>query len=216
MTIKTVVQRFFKQAKTHWRLSFALLLLYSSLPTSMALAQSDTASQEREDKIRAAYLFNLIKFLGWPETSFQHNNDVIEICIVASNRQANYLARLEARAVGGKPIRVTRLRSFIEKNNPPSPENNQSEPASPAQTPPAACHLAYFADGSNDKALLGQLNQRHTVTVGIGGEFIDKGGLVAMIIKANHMTLNINHKKAKSKGIQMSANLLEVAAIVDK
>jgi hypothetical protein len=215
VAIKTVVQQFFKQANTHWGFFFALLLILgSNFPFPNALAQTDSAVLEREDKIRAAYLFNLIKFLDWPETSFQHNNDVIEICIVASKHQANYLERLEARAVGGKPIRVTKLISFIEKNKILAPEAKQTKQT--PQTQPAACHLAYFADGSNDKTLLSQLNQRHTVTVGIGGEFIDKGGLVAMIIKANHMTLNINHKKAKSKGIQMSANLLEVAAIVDK
>lgn len=181
----------------------ALLLLYT--PMSYAKPANNDQVDQRTHNIRAAYLFNLLRFLSWHQDSPHNTSKVINLCTSASDLEYQTLQKLESKQVNGKAIKVIRL------------------PTKKTKASPNNCHIAYLVSGNNqskssaNKKTINAINQYHShkaVTVGNGKHFIDQGGIVAIVLNNNRMRLDINYRKAKEIGVRMSANLLEVAHIV--
>lgn len=178
--------------------------MFTSVPNAYSNPNENSKVEQRTYNIRTAYLFNLLRFLSWQQDSPHSTSNHINLCTSATSAEYKTLKKLETRQINGKDIKVIRLTPKATKN---APKN---------------CHIAYLSyskapSKSHAKAINRQINRHHgnkAVTVGNGEHFIKNGGIVAIVLNNNRMRLNINYKKAKSIGVRMSANLLEVADIV--
>jgi hypothetical protein len=142
----------------------------------------------REDQIRAAYLYNLIKFVNWPG-----DNRTITTCVYSNNTLWQYLSPLTTREVKGAPISI----SLIE-------DMKDLEP----------CQIVYISqDNKEALARLPRLSHQPILTVGENVEFLENGGIVALVTTNNRIQIQINLVKAKEAGLTLSANLLEVAQL---
>ncbi|WP_159931068.1 YfiR family protein [Oceanicoccus sp. KOV_DT_Chl] len=146
----------------------------------------------REYKIKAAYLYNLIKFINWPAS---HTPEAAtNICIVGNNPFDTYLDKLTTRTAKGLPINVRLLATTDEINN---------------------CHITFFSHkaGSNPK-LIDRASRYPQLLVGENMQFLDNGGLISLVVVDNNVQLQINLTRAKATGFEISGNLLEIAKIV--
>lgn len=167
-----------------------LLLLLLSCSASSAL----TDAIEREQKIKAAYLYHLAQFIDWPDNHALKTSPTITICSFTSSAFGGYLQNLAQRKAKGREIRLI----TIDANN----INPQ-------------CNIVYADTQSTlNQPLLDKYAGNGTITVGEQKSFIDGGGLIALTTIENHVRLLINFEKAKANGLYISANLLEVATIV--
>src|SRR6266567_8801890 len=64
------------------------------------LLSTANAGQVNEDTLKAAYIFNLAKFVEWPPRLFQNATDPITICVLGENA----IQRALAEAVNGEKI----------------------------------------------------------------------------------------------------------------
>lgn len=176
-----------KQAVTLLR---TLLLLLLSCSASSALPDAI----EREQKIKAAYLYHLAQFIDWPEAHALKTSQHINICAPGSSPFSNYLQNLSQRKAKGREIHLVQVSKATLATN---------------------CNIL-FLDSNNE--LPPQMLERYatngTITVGEQQTFIDRGGLIALPTVENHVRLLINFDKAKANGLYISANLLEVATLV--
>jgi len=167
-----------------------LLLLLLSCSASSAL----TDAVEREQKIKAAYLYHLAQFIDWPETHALKTSQNINICAPGSSPFSSYLQNLSQRKAKGREIHLVEINKTAVATN---------------------CNIL-FLDINNE--LPPQMLERYaangTITVGEQQTFIDHGGLIALPTVENHVRLLINFDKAKATGLYISANLLEVATLV--
>lgn len=166
------------------------MLLLLSCSASSAL----TDAIEREQKIKAAYLYHLAQFIDWPEAHALKTSRHINICSIGSSPFSNYLQNLSQRKAKGREIHLME----VGKN---------------AMT--ADCNIIFFnAENEMSPQLLDRYASNGTITVGEENVFIERGGLIALPTVENHVRLLINFDKAKATGLYISANLLEVATLV--
>jgi hypothetical protein len=167
-----------------------LMLLLLSCSASSAL----TDAIEREQKIKAAYLYHLAQFIDWPEAHALKTSQHINICSPGSSAFSSYLQNLSQRKAKGREIHLMEVGKTSVTTG---------------------CNIIFF-DASNELSpqLLEKYAANGTITVGEQQAFIDHGGLIALPTVENHVRLLINFDKAKATGLYISANLLEVATLV--
>ena len=162
-----------------------VLLLASSMPAV------SNESRAREYKIKAAYLYNLIKFINWPKTATPQTTT--HICVIGDNPFGQNLNKLTHRSAKGMPITVSHQANQITEDG---------------------CHIIFVAHKSMSKNLLSTLSGQSILTVGEHQTFTEQGGLISLVVINNNVQLQINLSKAKAEGFEISGNLLEIAKIV--
>jgi hypothetical protein len=91
-------------ALRHGRASLIRMLLMLLLGCAAPLAMAET--NEREQKIRAAYLYHLAQFIDWPDTHALKTSRHITICSTIASGFASYLQNLTQRKAKGREIRL--------------------------------------------------------------------------------------------------------------
>jgi len=168
-----------------------LILSFTLIETSYAQKNSS------EEKIKASYIFNFIRFINWPSTELGQKKQSIQICIFKHNRRFEKAFK----PVLGKKVRGHSLK-FKKISNTKNIPN---------------CHLLYIgkAEKSQIAILLPELTKHRVLSISDTRNFCAKGGIIGMVKKKGRIRVEINLKRAKSAGFKISSNLLEVATIVD-
>ncbi len=151
-----------------------------------------------EYKIKAAYLYNFTKFVIWPETPFKTFN----LCIWGQDPFGRLINPMVSRSVNNKPIKIYRLESIEKATH---------------------CQIVYFGKSGKqwnaaDFSVAGMLSitsQKNTLSVGESKYFAQAGGMIAFIFKEKKIKLQINLKAVKQSPLKISAQLLEVAELVN-
>lgn len=155
-------------------------LLACSLPARTA---------ELEAKVKAAYVFHVIKFVDWPALP----GDALTLCISGNDAVSALLGDLAGKAVKERPLRIfTGL------------------PADPAQ-----CQVLYVGGPERRWAELQPRLRGHSVlTVSDQDGFARSGGIVGFYAEAGRIRLEINPEAARQANLRISAKLLELARTV--
>lgn len=159
------------------------LLLYGCL-TSAAFAAVDGGL---ETKVKAAYLYHLIKFVEWPSPS----GEAFRVCVHGSETIGGMLGELSNRQVRDRPLKIE-----IEGD-------------------PARCQLLYIGRGDKDLPdLLARTRRLPILTVSDADEFARRGGIVGFYSEAGKIRLEINPEAARAANLRISAKLMELARTV--
>jgi hypothetical protein len=149
-----------------------------------------------EYKIKAAYLYNFTKFIGWPEL----NSATFNICIVGNDPFQDLLDNLETKTAFDKPIRIFRYNNIKQAKD---------------------CQIVYFdkieanAGFSMSNALIvGDLH--HSLTVSSQPFFAESGGMIGFVLEQEKIKLHINLKALKQSGLEISAKLIEVSTLINE
>lgn len=152
-----------------------------------AFAQSLSS---REYEIKAAYLYNFIKYVDWPTTK-----DTITIGVLGGNPFGEALAPLNGKMAKGKRIIVKELGSAREAQN---------------------CQMIFVS--SSEKQRLQEIFENsksaHVLTVGEMQGFAQGGGIINFIEENNKVRFEINEEAAHRTGLTISSELLKLAKLV--
>lgn len=161
-----------------------------------SVAQAQTS---REYDLKAVLLFNLTRFVEWPNASFADPESPFVIGILGRDPFGKVLDDVVGPESYGKhKILVVRLRD--------------SEAAK-------ACQLLFIGadEGKNIPRILSRLQGRALLTVGDFEEFTSRGGMVALNQGVDgKIRLRINLDAVRSTGLTVSGKLLRVAEIVNQ
>lgn len=161
-----------------------------------ALASSAVADEAgaRADQIKAAYVFNFVKFVEWPADAA---DAPIQICFVGapgvhdSLRSATADKRVGARRIVSRPLK-------------------QGESA-------AGCAVVYLdAQAMNDDAAMLQNVRTAALTISDAQRFTRSGGAIQLFTEENRLRFVINVENARRAGIRISSNLLKLASNVEQ
>ena len=169
----------------------ALLLagLLLMLSANLAVAGDELS---REYRIKAAYLYNLSKFITWPGEETQGKDAPITLCVYGYNPFEDYLEKLREHPVKGRSIAIR----YLDERQ---PVDN--------------CQLLFVSrhNTTAPKLLAAPPPYPPILTVSDDQDFLARGGLVSLITVSNSIQLDINLTRAKQAGFSVSANLLEIA-----
>lgn len=160
------------------------------------VVQADAAAL-REDRIKAALVFKLVKFVEWP-AAMMAGKDPIQICVFGDSPVGEALA-----AVDGRPAR-DRIAQF-----------RKLATLAPAEA--KGCHVLYLAGTAREIAngLPGGLRGRGALTVSDAPDFARKGGMIGLARGENKVAFEINLRLARESGLEPGAPLLELATVVE-
>jgi len=170
---------------------WCVLLLIASLP---AHAIAEGAS---EHAIKAAIIFKIAKFVSWPKTAFSSRSDPLAVCAQKDAPIAAALSELSGKPIHGRVLSV----QFLDEN----------------QMQSASCQILFLTSTRNEKqlALLDSISQRPILTIGEDEKFISRGGIIGLEINQNRVRFAINVEASEAAGLNISAQLLQLAKITD-
>ena len=173
--------------------SVALLALSLCLPVDV---QAQTVAQ-REEKIKAALIFKLIKFVDWP-AEIMPGKLPIQICALGDTPVGRLLAEIDGKHVRDRTAQFHSVDGLSANDL-------------------RGCHVLYVLAGSREIAasLPPSLRRKGLLTISDAQDFTRRGGIIGLVRSENKMAFEINLKAARENGLEPSAPLLELATVVE-
>jgi len=157
-------------------------------------ASSQEVHPSREYQIRASLIFNFLQFVTWPPAETQM--PTLHICVAGRDLFGSALSTLEQEIVQGRRIQVTRLVG----NEEPHLEG---------------CQVLVVNTQSVDVTpLLEAARQQSILTIGDSDDFLDKGGMISIVVENDKVVFDINRASATVARLDISSKLLRVARVV--
>lgn len=172
------------------------LLLLTVLCTMITSVNSENMIYE-EEKVHAAFLYNITQFIQWPESAFRDKTTPIKICLLGKTPIASYLEKVTS----GEKIKG---RSFIIDTI--SSINNAFD-----------CHILFFtpitARLHSDK--LSILQSKPILQISSSNSFVHNGGMLGLVQTGKRIRPVINLAAVKTAHIRISSKLLRLATIFE-
>jgi YfiR/HmsC-like len=149
------------------------------------------AQSVNEAAVKAAFVFNLTKYVEWPRSGKE-----FVIAVVGDGPMADTLkSMLEGKTTESRPIRVVL-----------SPSNETLE----------SCDLLYVNLPSAKKfsPLLSRLRNSTVLTVGDSVSFARQGGMIGFLTVGDHIEMEVNLETVQAAHLKISSRLLALTTIV--
>ena len=149
----------------------------------------------REYEIKAAYLYNFINYIEWPEQSLPPAGGVLTIGVVGENPFGPSLDPLNGKQIKGRTLAVKQVSSPADLKN---------------------CQIVFISASEKERfpQILESLKDARIVTVSEIDGFAEHGGVINFYSDRNKVRFEINHELARSKGLTISSELLKLARLV--
>ena len=149
-----------------------------------------------ENEVRAAFLYNFIKFASWPQKAFTDSREPIVIGIIGHDPFGNLLdSMVKDRTIQSRKLMIRRYPRIEDY---------------------ADCHVLYI--GFNEKryqvAILQHLNGKPVLTIGAREGFTRLGGMINFVTIQNQVGFEINLDAVEKSNLEISAKLLKLAKII--
>jgi hypothetical protein len=167
-----------------------LLLLATAGALLDAAAQSPAFD---EYEVKAAYLYNFAKFVGWPSAAFQGDGDPISICVLGRSPLGQSLqSAVQGKSLGNKGFVVREIAGPHLANG---------------------CHILFVSDSERDRLrfILREVGELHLLTVGESESFTQYGGVINFKLKDSRIRFEIDAESASRAGLRVSSKLLSLA-----
>lgn len=152
-----------------------------------------SAETSREAQLKAAYIFNFIKFVEWPNP---RPADTLVVCFLGANDVLDAFAAATAdKSVGARGMIA---RSISRQKGDES----------------ARCDVLYVDSSEESDPKLSF--DEATLTIGDARDFTRSGGIVRLHMESNRLRFTINMDNAKRARLQVSSNLLKLATQVEQ
>ncbi|MBI4860522.1 MAG: YfiR family protein [Candidatus Riflebacteria bacterium] len=167
-----------------------VVALVAIAPVSTALAQD---AETREYTIKAGFVFNFLRFSRFPAHATL--GDTLTVAVLGSDPFGSTLDAIRGKEVQGKRIAVRRFKSLAEVTS---------------------CHLLFV--GSSElprlKSIFAVTEKQGILTVGETEGFAHAGGVFGLKTVDKRIRFEVNRDAARLVHVELSSQLLQVAAAV--
>lgn len=173
-----------------------MLLVFTAAPVFAAFpASADDAGKEYA--VKAAFLYNFVKFTEWPGAlaSAKKGQGDVNICVIGANpftQQAQQVFR-QASSSGIKLSLSSRTMATLD-----------------------GCHVVFVSSSEASKLneIMTALKETPVLTVSDIEGFAQKGGIIGFTNQDGKVKLVVNAAAARTAGLHIDAQLLEIAVSV--
>ncbi len=155
------------------------------------------SQQLPEYRVKAALLYKLSKFIEWPAEAFTDSATPFRICVIGRDSFGTALDAVAGKVVQGRKLVIQHARAF---------ERMQE-----------TCHVAFISisEQAHLQRILGELEGQPVLTVSDIKGFAERGGIMNLVTRNNRVRFAINLESSKRAGLLISAQLLELASVVE-
>ncbi|MBN2063425.1 MAG: YfiR family protein [Sedimentisphaerales bacterium] len=184
----------------------ALSLLLCAIP---AIGQESFAAgdKEKEYKVKAAFVYNFMKFIDWEGMAISGFKDKpdIGLGIVGDDPFDGGLEALKSKTIGDKKITVYYF-SF----------DSLADEAGSKQL--SSCNVVFISKSEQKHyaEITGKIADSNVLTIGDEDSFANSCGVISFDIEKGKVCFDINLNNAKKSGIKIDVKLLKLARKVYK
>ena len=159
-------------------------------------ARLDGQTPNDEAQIKAAFVYNFLKFVEWPAGTFRHPQDTLVVAIIGDGVTAEATDHfLASKQIGERPLAI-RLLKWDDSL--------------------AGVHAVFVAsvDGKRLRRILDGAAAEKVLSIGEGEEFAEHGGVIALLIEQRRVRFDIDTDVAQAAGLRISSKLLALTRVV--
>jgi hypothetical protein len=148
-------------------------------------------SNPSEYEVKAAYLYDFGKFVGWPPKITAAGD--FPICVLGEDPfGATFDATITGETINGKKVVLNRIAKSQEA---------------------VGCRILFIgsSEESRLKEVLATLDKASVLTVSDISAFTRRGGMIQFVVAANKVRFEVNVTNAERAGLTLSSQLLKVA-----
>lgn len=156
----------------------------------------DRGGPDTESKVKAAYIYNFTKFVEWQSLAEGAGSVPLRVCVLGTNSISGTLGEIAALKVRGHPIELSYLSAVAD--------------------PVLQSHVCVICNSEQGRlpVILKQLQGTGVLTVSDIPGFVERGGMIGFIKEGDRVKIEINLSAARQAGLEIGAELLEVARLV--
>ncbi len=153
----------------------------------------------REYQIKAAFLYNFVKFVEWPAEAFADASDPIIFAVLGEDPFGDILEQtVKDKILNNRRLVIKRIKKF---------EKGQDLDD---------CHILFISTSEERllEKIVETLKDSSVLTVGEMKRFAQRGGIINFTTKKNKVRFEINVEAAKRATLRISSRLLDLAKVV--
>ena len=155
--------------------------------------QEALAADNKEALVKAAFIYNFVKFVEWPDGKAITQQSNIDICVLGSSDVGSASSVFKAASSAKLSISLKRESSW--------------------KNAAGHCHVLFISQSEEGKLgeIVGGLQGSPVLTVSDIDGFADAGGMIGFVNSDNKIKLEINKRSILATGMRVDAKLLEIA-----
>jgi hypothetical protein len=177
-------------------------------PINCTLAEH-TLEHAREHDIKAAFLYNFVRFSDWPQEKFDDSNTIV-IGLLGEQGLQDVFQPVKDKPIQGRKLIIKEFGGFGALR-----KSGGSSPGQPSEDIKALrkCHLLFVCKAEDEhlKEITEAVKDCNVLTIGETENFLDAGGIIRFIKEGEKVAFGVNLIAAKKAGIQVSSQVLRLA-----
>jgi len=172
------------------------LYLWNNLTGSLFPSTLRAAEHVDEYRLKAAFLFNIVRFVEWPPATFSSPTDPLVTCVLGKGDIEDALRQAGDRKVAGRAVAIRHISEAQEAGG---------------------CQVLFVNQSVGRRWLsLGHINSAGILTVGETDDFISQGGTVNFKLSEDTIRIQINVEAAVRAKLEVSSKLLSLSEVFRK
>jgi hypothetical protein len=187
-----IYERLVLQRSSFIIIAFTLLFAFTlSTPARICHA---TTSSNLEYKLKAAFIYNFIKFTKWPKTTHQEsNNNPLIVCIAGKNPFGTALEPLAQKKVSGRQIIISRATISDDMQK------------------PCTCQVLFLATAPATDNFIEAVKHLGILTISDEVGFAQQGGCIELRKQKGKIRFIINRSAIKQQGLILGYQVYDLA-----
>jgi hypothetical protein len=183
-----------KKKKT--RLYTGLALLFMALV--LTAPGVSTSAPPEEYQIKAVFIYNMSRFIQWPERSLEDTDDQFTIYIIGEDRFGDAFDSLIGKTVHDRKLVVRRIE--------------------PWEDVPVDCRILFVgvSDTQEMMRILDKIEGKALLTISDALDFAQSGGMVELLTIEDRLRFRINSEATNFSGLMVSSKLMSLAVNGDQ
>lgn len=181
-------------------------------PTASAASES---AKYKEYEIKAAFMYNFLKFADWPAEKNEANDKKIIISILGKAPFGDTLESIEGKSAEDKKVVIKKFKGIEELEKSGEKDSNKLHPEIEAIR---KSHLLFIcpSEKKHIREILGSVKNHNVLTVADTEGFLEAGGIINFLMEENKVRFEVNMTAAKNTGLEIRSKLLRLAKRVIK
>jgi hypothetical protein len=206
------------------KITTAILLLLSIAAVGILYAEEGGIAPSKEYQVKAAFIYNFIKFIEWPEESDREreeraagDTELVTIGIIGQNPFGDAFEAIVKKKIHNKKVVVKHFGGF-EKNSVKYREDNETKYKYKDEKALKACQVLFIGSSERRycKEIIDIVKDSCVLTVGETRDFLEDGGIVGFVTEEKKVRFGINLIAAKRADLTIRSKLLRLAKRVIK
>ena len=156
----------------------------------------NSPDRDAEYKVKAAFLYNFIRFTKWPKSSFERSDSPIVVLVVGRDPFGKHLEQaLKGKVIGGRKVLLQSTKSVPDK---------------------VTAHIVYEGGLSSkeQKKLLEACRNKPVLLCGERDGYASLGAQCNFYVDGSRIRFEINKSAVDRSSLEISSELLKLARIV--